>query len=185
MPLHNVNGAWHVKYDLKPYTLGDEKNPVQFSDAYDTNGPTTKNRLYYKCPCGRHGDVMENGKPIKMDCYLCRMCYEPKNQQTGEIYVLVEVHGDNIDSFDMDNANQQRGIKNTMATYREARQIFNNRLCEHTQWAEKAGLEQIAQNGIDSAKNHISQIADSMQQSMSNENKQFNDILNRLNEVKR
>ena len=183
VPLHNTPNGLHVKYDLKPYT-NNGMTPETFNDRFDVNGPTIKNRLYYKCPCGRHGDVLnDKGKPIKMDCYLCRMCYEPKNQETGEIYVLVEVHGDNIDSFDMNKANKERGIKNTMATYKEGRSIFANRLCEEHRYAEKLGLKMVCNNVITSAKNRISSIADAEASSIMSEAKKFNDILNSINEA--
>lgn len=176
-----------VKYDLKPFTLTNlETNAtsvVQYTDRFDPSGnPTVKNRLYYKCPCGRHGDVLKNGKPIKMNCYLCRMCYEPKNQNVGEIYVLVEVHGDNIDSFNMNKANNARGIDNTMSTYREAREIFNNRLSEQHAMSEKLGMKMISQYGINSVKTHLSEIAanDSINREMAENT--FKNFINRINE---
>lgn len=183
IPLHKFGKEYHVKYALKPYT-NNGITPETYNDRFDANGPTTKNRLYYKCPCGRHGDVIgDNGKPIKMDCYLCRMCYEPKNQKTGEIYVLVEVHGDNTDSFDMNRANQKRGISNQMATYREARNIFSNRLCEEHAQAEKLGMQMVANNIITSAKDRISSIADSEAASLQAESKKFSDLLKSINEI--
>ena len=158
--MHETGDGLHVKYDLKAFTNGeDTTNPVTYNDRFDPNGATVKRRLYYKCPCGRHGDVLgDNGKPLKMDCYLCRMCYEPKDQKVGEIYVLVEVHGDNIDSFDMNKANQKRGISNNMATYREAKAIFANRLCEEHKQAEEKGLELVGQHIIDSVKYKLTEI---------------------------
>ena len=182
IPLHRQDGGWKVKYALKPYTLDGNTAPVEFNDRFDPNGPTKKQRLYYKCPCGRYGDMLKDGKPIKMDCYMCRMCYEPKNQKTGEVYVLVAVHGDNVDSFDMNKANKARGINNTMSTYNEARNIFGNRLSEHTQMSEKLGLSMVSNNVIESAKKHISEIADSEVSAMQNESKKFSDMLNRMNE---
>ena len=181
IPLHREGDSWKVKYAPKPYTLNGDTTPTQFNDRFDPNGPTKKSRLYYKCPCGRYGDVLEKGKPIKMDCYLCRMCYEPKNQQIGELYVLVAVHGDNTDSFDMDKANAARGINNTMSTYKEAREIFGNRLSETTQMSEKEGIRLVGENGVNSAKAHISAIADSEAMAMRNENKNFSDLVNRMN----
>ena len=184
VPLHRQGNKWAVKYALKPYTLDGNTAPVEFNDRFDPNGATQKRRLYYKCPCGRYGDVIgEDGKPIKMDCYLCRMCYEPKNMNTGEIYVLVKVHGDNIDSFNMDRANSERGINDTMSTYAEARNIFGNRLSEATQMSEKEGLRLVSENVVNSAKEHISSVADSQVNSMRNENRNFNNFMNRLNEI--
>ena len=181
VPLHPTGGDnWGVKYALKPYTLDGNTAPVEFNDRFDPNGPTQKRRLYYKCPCGRYGDVLKNGKPLKMDCYLCRMCYEPKNQNVGEIYVLVAVHGDNTDSFDMNKANSKRGINDTMATYKEAREIFGNRLSEATQMSEQAGLKLVSENVINSAKAHIANIADSEASSMQTEGKNFLDMMNRM-----
>ena len=182
VPLHKTPDGLHVKYALKSFVNGeDTTNPATFVDRFDKNGPTEKNRLYYKCPCGRHGDVLdEKGKPIKMDCYLCRMCYEPKNQKTGEIYVLVEVHGENIDSFDMNKANAARGISNKMATYKEAKEIFSNRLCENHKIAEKMGLELVGKNIINSVKNHLSEIAENEYRGLQEENKKFSDTLKRL-----
>ena len=181
VPLHPAGGDnWSVKYALKPYTLDGNTAPVEFNDRFDPNGPTQKRRLYYKCPCGRYGDVLKDGKPLKMDCYLCRMCYEPKNQNVGEIYVLVAVHGDNTDSFDMNKANSKRGINDTMATYKEAREIFGNRLAEATQMSEQAGLKLVSENVINSAKTHIASIADSEASSMQTEGKNFLDMMNRM-----
>lgn len=181
VPLHPAGGGnWGVKYALKPYTLDGNTAPVEFNDRFDPNGPTQKRRLYYKCPCGRYGDVLKDGKPLKMDCYLCRMCYEPKNQKVGEIYVLVAVHGDNTDSFDMNKANSKRGINDTMATYKEAREIFGNRLSEATQMSEQAGLKLVSENVINSAKAHIASIADSEASSMQTEGKNFLDMMNRM-----
>lgn len=182
VPLHKVGDGLHVKYEPKPYTNDDDTtNPVTYNDVFDPNGSTIKRRLYYKCPCGRHGDVLdEKGKPIKMDCYLCRMCYEPKNRNIGELYVLVEVHGDNIDSFDMDTANQKRGISNKMATYREAKEIFANRLSEAHEIAEERGLEVVANNIITSAKNRIGGIADSEATELQTESKKFSDFMRRM-----
>lgn len=181
VPLHPAGGDnWGVKYALKPYTLDGNTTPVEFNDRFGPNGPTQKRRLYYKCPCGRYGDVLKDGKPLKMDCYLCRMCYEPKNQKVGEIYVLVAVHGDNTDSFDMNRANSKRGINDTMATYREAREIFGNRLSEATQMSEQAGLKLVSENVINSAKAHIANIADSEASSMQTEGKNFLDMMNRM-----
>jgi hypothetical protein len=148
---------------------------------FDPNGATVKRRLYYKCPCGRHGDVLDSkGKPIKMNCYLCRMCYEPKDEKIGELYVLVEVHGDNIDSFDMNTANQKRGISNKMATYREAKEIFANRLSESHRIAEKMGLQLVAQNVITSAKDRIGGIADKEFNGLQEESKKFSDFMKRM-----
>jgi len=184
VPLHNTSDGLHVKYDLKPYTNdGDTTNPVTFNDRFDPNGPTEKRRLYYKCPCGRHGDVLQDGKPIKMDCYLCRMCYEPKDQKVGEIYVLVEVHGDNIDSFDMNKANQKRGISNKMATYHEARNIFSNRLCEQHKEAERKGLEEVAKHVKESIVDHLGDIGNtalSEQNQIKTESKKFSDFMKRM-----
>jgi len=179
VPLHETGDGLHVKYNLKAFTNGeDTTNPETFNDRFDPNGSTIKRRLYYKCPCGRHGDVLgDNGKPLKMDCYLCRMCYEPKDQKVGEIYVLVEVHGDNIDSFDMNKANQQRGISNNMATYREAKAIFANRLCEEHKQAEEKGLELVGQNIIESVKNRLSKIGNKALDEIPMESKKFNDMV--------
>lgn len=179
VPLHETGDGLHVKYDLKAFTNGeDTTNPVTYNDRFDPNGDTVKRRLYYKCPCGRHGDVLgDNGKPLKMDCYLCRMCYEPKDQKVGEIYVLVEVHGDNIDSFDMNKANQQRGISNNMATYREAKAIFANRLCEEHKQAEEKGLELVGQNIIDSVKKRLTEIGNKAVGEIPMESKKFNDMI--------
>lgn len=177
-----------VKYDLKPFTLTNLDTNItsvaQYTDRFDPSGnPTVKNRLYYKCPCGRHGDIIKNGKPIKMDCYLCRMCYEPKDQNVGEIYVLVEVHGDNIDSFDMNKANNARGINNTMSTYREAREIFNNRLSEHHAMSEKLGIKMISRNGITSVKNHLSEIAENDSINRNVAENTFKEMMNKINEI--
>ena len=181
VPLHNVNGKPTVKYALKPYTLDDNTTPVTFNDKYDKNGPTIKRRLYYKCPCGRLGYGEGVGaKPIKMDCYMCRMCYEPKNQNTGEIYVLVKVHGENIDSFDIDKANTERGINGKMATYKEARNIFGNRLCEETQYAENKAHEIIAENCEKSVQNHITEMIENQNAAMQMENKNFSNFMNRM-----
>jgi hypothetical protein len=182
VPLHKTGDGIHVKYNPKPYVNDSETtNPEQYTDMFDKNGPTLKKRLYYKCPCGRHGDVLDDeGMPIKMDCYLCRMCYEPKNENVGELYVLVEVHGDNTDSFDMDNANQKRGISNKMTTYHEAKEIFANRLSESHEHAEKIGMELIVNNIITSAKDKIGGIADREAAGLKAESKKFNDILNRI-----
>ena len=185
VPLHKTKGGLHVKYDLKPYTNDkDTSNPVTYNDIHDANGITVKRRLYYKCPCGRHGDVLgENGKPLKMDCYLCRMCYEPKDENVGEIYVLVEVHGDNIDSFDMEKANNARGITNSMATYKEAKAIFANRLCEEHMEAEKQGLELVTENVINSIKDHIQQIGNEALSSLETETKNFKNIMTDIEEA--
>ena len=187
IPLIAKGGGYRVRYDLKPFTMTDPQtntpSVTQYTDRFDPSGnPTVKNRLYYKCPCGRHGDVLKNGKPIKMDCYLCRMCYEPKDQNVGEIYVLVEVHGDNIDSFNMNKANSARGINNTMSTYREAREIFNNRLSEHHAMSEKLGMKMISRNGINSVKAHLSEIAanDSINKNMVENT--FKKFVERINE---
>lgn len=185
IPLHRIGDKWAVKYDLKPYALDGNTTPVQFNDTHDPNGPVMKNRMYYKCPCGRYGDQLVNGKPIKMDCYLCRMCYEPKNQDVGELYVLVKVHGDNIDSFNMGRANAARGINDTMTTYKEARTIFGNRLSEMTQMSEKEGMRIVSENGINSVKAHLAEIADSEVMSMQNESKKFSDIIMRMNEAEK
>ena len=182
IPLHKTADGLHVKYDPKPYVNDSEtSNPEEYTDMFDPNGATVKRRLYYKCPCGRHGDVLDSkGKPIKMNCYLCRMCYEPKDEKIGELYVLVEVHGDNIDSFDMNTANQKRGISNKMATYREAKEIFANRLSESHRIAEKMGLQLVAQNVITSAKNRISGIADKEFNGLQEESKKFSDFMKRM-----
>lgn len=180
VPLHPDGEDFKVKYAPKPYMLDGNTAPVEFNDRFDPNGPTQKRRLYYKCPCGRYGDVLDNGKPLKMDCYLCRMCYEPKNQNLGELYVLVAVHGDNTDSFDMNKANTARGINNTMATYKEARTIFGNRLSEDTQMSEKEGMRIVSENGINSVKTHLAEIADSEAMSMQNESKKFSDMMGRM-----
>lgn len=185
VPLHPDGKDFKVKYAPKPYMLDGNTAPVEFNDRFDQNGPTQKRRLYYKCPCGRYGDVLKNGKPLKMDCYLCRMCYEPKNQNLGELYVLVAVHGDNTDSFDMNKANTARGINNTMATYKEARTIFGNRLSEATQMSEKEGMRIVSENGISSVKAHLAEIADSEAMSMQNESKKFSDIIMRMNEAEK
>ena len=181
IPLHETGDGLHVKYDPKPYVNDSETtNPEEYTDMFDPNGPTLKRRLYYKCPCGRHGDVLENGKPIKMNCYLCRMCYEPKDEKIGELYVLVEVHGDNIDSFDMNKANQKRGISNRMSTYREAKEIFANRLSEAHSAAERKGLELVANNIITSAKDRIGGIADNEFGGLHEETKKFSDFMKRI-----
>ena len=184
VPLHETGDGLHVKYDLKPYTNdSDTTNPVTFNDRFDPNGPTEKRRLYYKCPCGRHGDVLKDGKPIKMDCYLCRMCYEPKDQNVGEIYVLVEVHGDNIDSFDMDKANKKRGISNKMATYHEAKNIFSNRLCLEHKEAEDNGLKEVARNIKESVVSHLGEIGNQtiiQQNQIKAESKNFSDFMKRI-----
>jgi hypothetical protein len=182
IPLHKTADGLHVKYDPKPYINdSDTTNPEEYTDMFDKNGPTLKRRLYYKCPCGRHGDVLDKkGKPIKMNCYLCRMCYEPKNEDIGELYVLVEVHGDNIDSFDMNNANQKRGISNKMSTYREAKEIFANRISEAHELSSKKGLELVAKNVITSAKDRISGIADKEAASLQTESRKFSDLMKRM-----
>jgi hypothetical protein len=182
IPLHKTADGLHVKYDPKPYINdSDTTNPEEYTDMFDKNGPTLKRRLYYKCPCGRHGDVLDKkGKPIKMNCYLCRMCYEPKNEDIGELYVLVEVHGDNIDSFDMNNANQKRGISNKMSTYREAKEIFANRISEAHELSSKKGLELVAKNVITSAKDRISGIADKEAASLQTESRKFSDFMKRM-----
>ena len=182
IPLHKTADGLHVKYDPKPYVNDSEtSNPEEYTDMFDPNGATVKRRLYYKCPCGRHGDVLDSkGKPIKMNCYLCRMCYEPKDEKIGELYVLVEVHGDNIDSFDMNTANQKRGISNKMATYREAKEIFANRLSESHRIAEKMGLQLVAQNVITSAKDRIGGIADKEFNELQTESKKFSDFMKRM-----
>ena len=185
IPLHKKGGKLSVVYDLKPFTMNGGQNPTQFTDTYAPGGPETKNRLYYKCPCGRFGDVLEKGKPVKLNCYLCRMCYEPKDLNAGEIYVLVEVHGDNIDSFDMDKANTARGINDTMQTYREARKIFGNRLSEEHQMSEQLGMKQISDNGIMSVKEHLNEIATGTQNSMMATESEFKDLMNRIDEVER
>ena len=185
IPLHKMGDGFHVKYAPKPYVNDSETtNPEEYMDMFDANGPTLKKRLYYKCPCGRHGDILEKGKPIKMNCYLCRMCYEPKDKNIGELYVLVEVHGDNIDSFDMNNANQKRGISNKMTTYREAKEIFANRLSEAHGYAEKKGLELVANNIIKSAKERIGGIADKEYGELQEEAKKFSDIMQRIKKVR-
>ena len=185
VPLHKIGGDYHVKYDLKAYTNNEETtNPETFEDLYDSNGPTIKQRLYYKCPCGRHGDVKKNGKPIKMDCYLCRMCYEPKNTETGEIYVLVEVHGDNIDSFDMNKANAARGISNKMTTYKEAKSIFANRLCEEHKEAEEMGMQLVSENIINSVKDRLQEIGNSsLANEMPVESKNFAKMMKLIEEA--
>lgn len=183
VPLHRQGNGWKVKYNLKQYTLDNNTTPVEFNDRFDPNGPTKKSRLYYKCPCGRYGTT--GTEELKMDCYLCRMCYEPKNKQTGEVYVLVAVHGDNTDSFNMDKANKARGINNTMATYKEAREIFGNRLSENTQMSEKEGTRIVGEYGINSVKAHLAEIADSEVMSMQNESKKFSDIIMRMNEAEK
>ena len=182
IPLHNTADGLHVKYDPKPYINdSDTTNPEEYTDMFDKNGPTLKRRLYYKCPCGRHGDVLDKkGKPIKMNCYLCRMCYEPKNEDIGELYVLVEVHGDNIDSFDMNNANQKRGISSKMSTYREAKEIFANRISEAHELSSKKGLELVAKNVITSAKDRISGIADKEAANLQTESRKFSDFMKRM-----
>lgn len=182
IPLHETGDGLHVKYDPKPYVNDSETTtPEEYTDMFDPNGPTVKRRLYYKCPCGRHGDVLDSkGKPTKMNCYLCRMCYEPKDENIGELYVLVEVHGDNIDSFDMNKANQKRGISNKMSTYREAKEIFANRLSEAHGFAEKMGLNLVINNVIKSAKERIGGIADQEAAGLQEETKKFSDIMRRI-----
>jgi hypothetical protein len=196
VPLHETSDGLHVIYDLKPFVNGnDSTDPTTFNDIHDKNGPTIKRRLYYKCPCGRHGDVLdEKGKPIKMDCYLCRMCYEPKNEETGEIYVLVEVHGDNIDSFNSENANQKRGLSKDMQTYKEAKEALHNLICESDDAfikkddPEEKGIEIIAENIINSVKEHLNKVAIKFGQedkfnNMPTESKQFFRMMNLINEA--
>lgn len=182
VPLHQMPDGLHVKYDLKSYT-NDGSTPETYTDRFDPNGSTVKNRLYYKCPCGRYGDSLVNGKPIKMDCYLCRMCYEPKNLNVGEIYVLVEVHGDNTDSFNMNAANNSRGISDKMATYKEEKAIFANRLCEEHKNAEEQGMELVSANVIQSAKDRIQKIADGDENALKEELNKFFSVMNSINEI--
>ena len=185
VPLHVKGGKPSVIYDLKPFTLNGENSPVEFTDTYADGGPTTKRRMYYKCPCGRHGNIIKNGKPMKLDCYLCRMCYEPKDPKIGEIYVLVKVHGDNIDSFNMDRANAARGINDTMSTYREARQIFGNRLSEEHNMSEKMGMKMVSNYGINSVKEHLNDLAQQMKSDTAMVENQFIDMVNRIDEAEK
>jgi hypothetical protein len=80
----------------------------------------------------------------------------------------------------MDRANSARGINDTLTTYKEAREIFGNRLSETTQMSEQVGLKLVSENVINSAKTHITNIADSEASSMQTEGKNFLDMMNRM-----
>jgi len=67
-----------------------------------------------------------------------------------------------------------------MATYKEAKEIFSNRLCENHKIAEKMGLELVGKNIINSVKNHLSEIAENEYRGLQEENKKFSDTLKRL-----
>jgi hypothetical protein len=51
--------------------------------------------------------------------------------------------------------------------------------------SEKEGMRIVSENGINSVKAHLAEIADSEVMSMQNESKKFSDIIMRMNEAEK
>lgn len=70
---------------------GNTKIEPNLQPLFDVNDGKPNGKYYYKCPCNRTDGQGENPEG-KVNCYQCRICYEPNNLGKP-YYVLVAVHG--------------------------------------------------------------------------------------------
>ena len=190
--------------------------PLPLFDV-DTGRPNGK--FYYKCPCERTTDAQGNiiqglkkrdnqSKDITkqyypINCFDCRTCYQPKAENLGgQLFVLVRLHGNNIQGFDeklaakaredlgvaenyLPQAQQEQQMAMIQKESKAMRQFKYNMLCEELEDAginvEDEAIKSITQHGIDSMNQKLSRIAAGGLTTEGKETKkQFNLIMERL-----
>ena len=158
---------------------------------------------YYKCPCGRGKSDKTTTDPIKnrfnnvnvnagevgksgINCYDCRVCYEPKSILTDKpIVVYVQVHSTEKELFDYQKQKDTGFSKEYQNTRQELglnEEIFNVR--DEEAEKEQAAYRQIAQNAIDSVNAHLAGLSQYGMMQEENIKNNFNNILKRINDVK-
>lgn len=172
--------------------------------VYADEAGTRRNEgyYYYKCPCGRgkKGDDAENiADPVTkrfqtvnlsgadasksgINCYDCRMCYEPKSVLTDKpIVVYVQVHSTEKDMF---NYKQQTDTGYSKG-YQQTRQSLGlNESVEGDDGENREAMafQQIASNAAWSVNQHLSGLSNLQLQESKIKN-EFNMILDRINNV--
>ena len=188
--LVNENGEWHIIPFPQP-VYADEGG-MQRNEGY----------YYYKCPCGRGKKEKKTdvATPVStrfqtvnlggmeadksgINCYDCRMCYEPKSALTDKpIVVYVQVHSTEKDMFDY----KQQKDTGYSKGYQQTRQSLGlNEGIEGEQEEDREAMayQQITNNAIQSVREHLMSLSNG-QLEESKVKEEFNMILERINNVK-
>ena len=184
---------------------GGERHIIPYPQpVYKDVAGTERNEgyYYYKCPCGRGKKAKKSdvNTPITqrfqnvnlggasadksgINCYDCRMCYEPKSELTDKpIVVYVQVHSTEKELF---NYKQQKDTGYSKG-YQQTRQSLGlNEEVEGQEGEDREAMafNQIANNAAWSVNQHLQSLS-SGQLEESKVKDEFTMILERINNVK-
>ena len=184
----NENGEWHIIPYPQP-VYADESGQQKNESYY-----------YYKCPCGRgkkekktdevtpvtqrFQDVDLGGVSADksgINCYDCRMCYEPKSTLTDKpIVVYVQVHSTEKDMFDY-KKQKDTGYSKGYQQTRQSLGLNEGVEGEQEEDRETMAYQQIVNNAVWSVNEHLQNLGNINEEKVKEE---FNLLLERINNVK-
>ncbi len=175
--------------------------------VYADEAGTQRNEgyYYYKCPCGRGKKEKKTKKndgevtPVTqrfqtvnlsgadasksgINCYDCRMCYEPKSELSDKpIVVYVQVHSTEKEMF---NYKQQKDTDYSKGYQKTRQSLGLNEGLEGDEGVDREAMafQQIANNAAWSVNQHLSGLSN-LQLEESKIKNEFNMILDRINNV--
>ena len=201
---YDANGN-PVNKPVPPTKVGEHIIPYPQPVYNDESGELRNgNYYYYKCPCGRGKKETNSMNPLQkkfntfvdtnkgsngvagksgINCYDCRVCYEPKNEISDKpIVVYVQVHSTEKELFNYTKQKDTGYSKNYTQNKQELglnEEIFNVR--DEEEDRQEMAIQQITQNAISSVNNHLESLGQQMQMQEENIKKGFKLMLERIN----